>query len=152
MGLYKYEDCIMGFKYDYLIEKKTVLCGPCALARNGLITYSTDILLLQSSYEELDFVNLVYMEYWYYTNIDYSFCVKPSEDNPLILVPTKERAIVDYLRNEKHCVEGILIEALKTYLLWFKNLDELYRVCEHFDVSRDLIDYWIYEAEHDEEI
>ena len=139
-------------RFDTCVTTKRVLCGGCALNIVGLVNWNSEYLILTTDDENFDNFSLFYMEYWYYANIDYSFCVKPSEDNPLILIPTKERAIVDYLRNEKHCDEGILIEALKTYLLWFKNLDELYRVCEHFDVSRDLIDYWIYEAEHDEEI
>lgn len=140
-------------KYDYLVtDYKHVLCGPCALTRAGLLTYSEDLLFLQTPYKQLDGVCTIYITYWYYDNIDYEHWVSPSRSNPLILQPTKERAIIDYLRNEKWCDEGILIEALKSYLMWFRNDGELYKVADFFNVERSVVDYWINEALTDEEI
>ena len=137
--------------FDSLIIEKRVICGPCALARAGLITYSTELLFLQTPFIEVDGVCTVYVTYYYYDNIDYEHWVYPSKSNPLLLQPTKERAIVDYIRNEKWCDEGILIEALKSYLMWFRNDKELYEVADFFGVTREIIDYWINEALTDEE-
>ena len=139
--------------YDFLVtDKEYVLCGPCALARAGLVTYSTELLYLQTSYKELDGVCTIYITYWFYDDIDTQYCVTPGDENPLILHPSKERAIIEYLKCKRWCDEGILIEALKSYLLWFRDDDKLYKCADHFGVSRDTIDYWINEALTDEEV
>lgn len=140
-------------KYDNLVTKNPhVLCGPCALTRAGLTTYSSDLLFLQTPYLEMDGVCTIYITYYYYSNIDYEYCVTPSDTNNLILIPSRERAIIDYLRCDKWCDEGILIEALKSYLAWFKNDKKLYACADHFGVPRETVDYWINEALTDEEV
>jgi hypothetical protein len=78
--------------------------------------------------------------------------VEPEESNPLLLKPTKERAIVEYLKNEKWCDEGLLIEALKNYLEQFRNDEELYRVADFYGLERSTLDSWIQEAINDTEI
>lgn len=139
--------------YDHLITKKQyVLCGPCALARAGLSSYSNDLLFLQTEHKEIDGICTIYITYYYYENIDYTYCLTPGRNNPLILHPSKERAIIDYLRNEKWCDEGVLIEALKTYLLWFRDDEKLYACANHFNVPKETIDFWIKEAMEDEEV
>ena len=139
--------------YDHLVtDGKYVLCGPCALARAGLVTYSKELLFLQTKYKELDGVCTIYITYWFYSRIDYDYCVSPSAGNPLILQPSKERAVIEYLKNEKWCDEGILIEALKTYLMWFWDDKKLYECADHFGVARDTVDYWLNEALTDEEV
>ena len=85
-------------------------------------------------------------------NIDYEYKVHPSNTDQLILVPSKERALVEYIKNEKWCDEGILIEAMKTYLMWFRNDTELKEVADHFGLDWNTIEYWIKEALEDEEV
>ena len=41
----------MHISYDDLVTEKRVLCGPCALARAGLCTYSTVLLFLETPYK-----------------------------------------------------------------------------------------------------
>lgn len=142
---------LMG-KYDYLITERHVLCAACALSRNGLTSHSTQHLCLQTPYAEIDGTCVVYITYFYCKNIDYEYFVTPETTNPLILKPTKERAIVEYILNEKWCDEGILIEALKTYLQWFRNDEELYCVADFFGLDRKTLDYWIKEALEDAEV
>lgn len=134
---------------DNIITERRVLCGPCALARAGLVTYSTVLLFLQTPYKEVDGVSTVYVTYWYYDNIDYDYCVSPGSENPLILHPTKERAIIDYLRCERWCDEGVLIEALHSYLTFFRDDKKLYECADHFGVQREVVDYWIKETLED---
>lgn len=142
----------MKISYDDLVTEKKVLCGPCALARAGLCTYSTVLLFLETAYKEIDGICAACITYWYYPNIDYEYELTPGEKNPLILHPSKERAIVEFIMRDKAADEGILIEALKSYLLWFRNDEKLYKCAEHFGVSKETIDYWIKEAEEDEEV
>lgn len=142
----------MIYPYDSLIDEKRVLCGACALSRVGLVDYNSGHLELMTNDIEFDNFSLCYITYYYYSKIDYENYVAPLSSNPFILVPTKERAIVEYIKNEKWCDEGILIEALKSYLMWFRNDEELYKVAEHFKVPKETIDYWINEALTDEEI
>lgn len=138
-------------EYDLLVDKKVVLCCTCALARAGLSTYNAAHLDMMTQIEELDHFSMVYATYYYYENIDYEHWVTPEKSNPLILKPTKERAIVEYILNEKWCDEGILIEALKTYLWGFRNDKALYETAEFFGLDKKILDYWINEALTDTE-
>lgn len=138
--------------YDNLVTEKRVLCGPCALTRAGLTTYSAQLLFLETPYQIIDGVSTVYITYWYYENIDYEFELTQSKSNPLILQPSKERAIVEFIQCEKWCDEGILLEALNSYLLWFRNDERLYECADHFGLARSTLDYWIKEALEDEEV
>ena len=78
--------------------------------------------------------------------------LSPGQVNPLLLQPSKERAIVENIAHLDWIDEGILIEAMQNYLLWFRNDEKLYKCADHFNVSREAIDYWIREAEEDEEV
>ena len=138
--------------YDNLVEQLSVLCMHSALARAGLTSHSTNHVCIMTSHRELDNLDLVYMTYYYYPDIDYVHWVSPSTSNPLLLQPTKERAIVEYMKNERWYDEGILIEALKSYLMWFRNDNLLYEVADFFRLDRKTLDYWIGEALTDEEV
>ena len=146
----------MEFQYDneFKDNKRRVLCGQCALARNGLTTQNSVILDVFTEHSELDGLDLHVMVYYYNPSIDYEHWVTPSPTNPLLLLPSPERAIVEYVKNEKWCDEGTLIEALKTYELrkTITNLPLLYEVAEFFKVPKETIDYWLNEARTDEEV
>lgn len=138
--------------YESVIDEKRVTCGNYALAGAGLISWNLIHLDLMTDDAEFDNFDMVYITYYYYPKIDYEHWVTESRQNPLILQPTKERAIVEYILNEKWCDEGILIEALKSYLEFFRNDEELYEVADFFGLKREVLDYWITEAENDEDV
>lgn len=137
---------------EYVRDKEYVVCGICALVRNGLIIANKEHLDLFTAFPEIDGLDAFAVRYIYNPDIDYEYEVSPSFTNPLILLPSKERALVEYLICGKYCDEGILIEALKSYLMWFRNLEKLYRTAAHFGLRREVLDYWIQEAEADEEV
>lgn len=83
--------------------------------------------------------------------IDYKYELRQSKENPLLLIPSKERAIVECIKWLKYVDEGELIEALKTYLDMFWD-NRIYEVGEHFGISKETLDYWFEEARNDEEI
>lgn len=140
-------------RFDCIVTSRIVLCGCCALVRNGLINWDGGTHLdMYTEIKSLHKFNMVYARYYYTKHIDYDYCVSPSPNNPLILVPTRERALVEYVRDEYLRDEGILIEALKNYLLWFRDDKALQEVSNHFGVPYETIQYWIHEAETDEEI
>lgn len=140
--------------YDSLVTNKSVAFGRCALARNGLTAQNYVVLGLMTKYQELDGIDLCVCKYYYNPSIDYEHFVKPMDTNPLILLPTPERALVEYIKNEKWCDEGTLIEALKTYDFRDdrRNYELLYKVAEFFDLPSDTLDYWIKEAKEDTEV
>ena len=134
------------------INTPCVLCNICALAYNGLVTHSADHYDFMTRFKDLDGLNLVYLTYYYYETINDMYALNPDVNDPNILVPTKERALIEYMKNEKWCDEGVLIEALKSYLMWFRNDEELYKVANYFGVEKHTVDYWINEALIDEEV
>ena len=79
--------------------------------------------------------------FYYNSNIDYVYELSPGQVNPLLLQPSKERAIVENIAHLDWIDEGILIEAMQSYLLWFRNDEKLYKCADHFNVSRETIDY-----------
>lgn len=140
------------FLYDQFYTKKAVITGVCALARNGLVYANATHLDLQTDELRLDKLHTVPCNFFYNANIDWNYDLSKSESNPLLLLPSKERAIIECIQHISWCDEGILIEALKTYLMWFRDDKKLYACADHFAVPRDTVDYWINEALTDEEV
>ena len=127
-----------------------IMCGQSSLNHNGLTSYNSH-LEFETDCLQYDGFNMVYITYWYFPEIDFAY-TSPHKDNPHVFVPTRERALVDYIRCEKHCDEGVLIEALHDYLNWFYDLPKLYEVADYFKVPRKTIDYWLEEARNDFEV
>lgn len=141
-----------GGLYDDMVEKKSVMCMQCALARTGLVYGNLSFLVLWSEYKILDGLTAGAVQYLYNDDIDFNYELMPESTNPLLLCPSKERALVECIKCEKWCDEGVLIEAMKNYLWAFKDMDKLYEVADHFKVPRSKIDYWVKEAEEDEDL
>lgn len=139
-------------KYDDLVRKKSVLCMQSALARSGLTTGNLDFMDIWTTYKSIDGITAGVVRYLYNNNIDFSYELSREKTNPLLLCPSKERALVECIKCEKWCDEGVLIEAMKNYLWAFKDMDKLYEVADHFKVPRSKIDYWVKEAEEDEDL
>ncbi|MCM1172518.1 MAG: hypothetical protein NC393_10365 [Clostridium sp.] len=135
-----------------LVTEEMVVCGTTALTYNGMTTYSSPHLRLMTQYKELDGCDVVFLSYYYYTYIDRVNWIRHDVDNPLILIPSRERAIIDYLMNERWCDEGVAIDALKDYLNNFCDMSELYRVADFYKYSKETLDYWLEEARNDCEV
>lgn len=140
--------------FDKEVNTVSVICGLCALARNGLTTHDPTVLDLFTNYPELDGISASIVKYYYKSSVDTEHYVSPMDTNPLLLLPTPERAIVEYIQNEKWCDEGVLIEALKTYEFRddICDLPLLYKVAEFFGLPKAELGYWIQEARDDEEV
>lgn len=139
------------YEYDALATKPYVICNACALARNGLVYFNVTHLDLFTNIASLGSVfHAGIVSYYYNPNIDYEYEVTPSA-NPFLLRPSKERALVECIKFLDYVDEGLLIEGLKSYLDNFWD-DHIYEVGEHFDVSRETLDYWFEEARNDYEV
>ena len=130
---------------DFLVQKPTVVCNACAMGRAGLSNCITWKLDLWTSYESLHKADIGLAVYYYKENIDYDNYLIPDKDNPFILVPTKERAIVEAIIDDM-LDEGILIESIQNYLQFFCNMDLLYEVADFYKLDRDTLEYWLQEA------
>lgn len=139
------------YNWDNEFTHSYVICNHCALVRNGLIYANAAHLDLFTKHKELDKISTLAFTYYYNPDIDYEFEVRPSKSNPLLLLPTAERAIAECIKYIDNVDEGLLIEALKSYLDNFWN-DRLYQICEHFGISRETIDWWLEEARNDYEV
>lgn len=139
-------------RYNDLIKQTSVVCNQCALARAGLSASGKVHLDVFTDSKNLNQVtDTGVITYYFNPDIDYEYEVTPSETNSLLLLPSKERAIVECIKWLYYVDEGVLIEALKTYLDMFWN-DRIYEVGAHFAVSRETLDYWFNEAREDEEV
>lgn len=140
------------YPYDNNYTEKSVITGACALARAGLTTGSLKHLDLQTDIKDLDGLQTIPCSFHFNASIDYDYALSPSKSNHVLLQPTKERALVESIKHLDWVDEGILIEALHTYLDYFRDDEKLYACANHFGVSRDTIDYWIQETLEDEEV
>lgn len=140
------------YLYDAFYTKRAVLTGTCALARDGLVYANSQHLEMQTDEIQLKDLRTVPCNFFYNKDIDWEYELTESPSNHLLLLPSKERALVECIKHPNWCDEGILIEALKSYLMWFRDDEKLYKCADHFGVVRDVIDYWINEALTDEEV
>lgn len=141
-----------GYVFDSYVKRRSVICGQCALARNGLTTQNPTHLDVWTSIKEIDGVDAAIIRYIFNDKIDHVYEVHPMMGNSNLLLPTRERAIVEYVLCERWRDEGTLIEALKTYLWNFNDLPHLYEVADFFGLNKIELDFWINEAITDEEI
>lgn len=136
---------------NYMKDKQYVICSNTALDYWGLTLRYVSTLYVLTDKEELDdlhFLGLVV--YQYSPNINYTDYLIPYEENPKILFPTRERAIIETIKLgiNKTIDEGTFVEALYAYkdgLYYDYNL--LIQVADFFKVDRTTVDYWLEECE-----
>lgn len=142
------------FPYDSFYTEKAVITGICALARNGLIYANAAHLELQTEYKNLDNLCTIACSFHFVHKIDWYYELEPSLSNPLLLLPSAERSLIECIAHIDWVDEGFLIEALQDYNSRFlpNNYKKLYACADHFGVPRETADYWINEALTDEEV
>lgn len=134
----------------HTVKEISVACGSYALTKNSLLRFSTGTLCVFTDSTILEKVTCTGFDYYYRNmEIDYKYGLRPSKENPLLLIPSKERAIAECIKYLDYMDEGELTEALKEYLDRFWD-DRIYEVGEHFGVSKEILDYWFEEAKNDE--
>lgn len=142
----------MKFNYDKFLCERSVCSGFTSLSRCGLIVFNDTHVCLQCNSRQLDNKSFCYFTFQHNKNIDYEYEVIPSPTNPLLLQPSKERALVENILHLDWIDEGLLIEALQTYLDQFYDEEKLYRVAAYFGLDKDTLNYWIKEAKEDYEV
>lgn len=140
------------YRYDKYFTNEYVLTGTSALERAGLVLANLNNLDLQTAYSDADHLKTVAGTYYYNPCIDYNYCLQPSESNPLLLKPTKERALVECILHLDWIDEGLLIEGLQTYINQFWNEKKLYEAADHFGLDYATLEYWLEEARNDCEV
>lgn len=142
------------YKYDELVGESCpsprVVVGEQALSRTGLTSFMSSMLQLSTLYTDITGLTNFICTWYFNPFADRYEFTRPSHKHPNILIPTRERAICEYILLKDYFNEGILIEGIQNYL-WHSNNDvsKLYEVGKHFYVNKELIDYWVNEAIED---
>lgn len=148
---------ISGYGYDKFISETVesgrviVLAGECALQRSGLTSYLSDGL--QAWTDSVDYTG-IHNRYiiWYFNPFARDVRDTSEGTTPNIRIPSKERALVEYIMFHYYFDEGILIEGLKNYLYEMGgDTSKLYEEADKFHLKEDLLAYWIKEAIEDED-
>ena len=140
MILYKTDERILD-------DRLYVIAGECALTRNGLTTGNPQYLNVFTKYKQFHNKDLGAARFIYNPKEDnVTDYVTPLPNNKNILLPTKERAIVESIIHIDGCDEGVLLEAINTYLAYFGTKEELIPVANCFNLSIEQLEYWIQEA------
>lgn len=135
--------------YDNIVgqEMECILAGETALFRSGLTYAQSYTLDVWTDYEDIP-NGLFAVFVRYYQNPlakDFKYTIK-SPANDKVHEPTKERAIVETIKFHEYFNEGILIEAIQSYIAYNPSMALVYEVADYFNVPRDDIDYWFNEA------
>lgn len=134
-----------------------VLCAESALFRVGLSTQASCHLSMWTEDVLLHGVSLPEYSLYYRYKLNKEAGLEPHKKYPWMLIPSKERALVDMISQSQFFNEGSLIEGLQEYLRFENNPSKLYEMGERlslgidfFDATKEKIDYWIKEAEEDD--
>lgn len=134
--------------------KPHILVGTSAFAHVGLTTALSSVLQCSTLTTGIDGIHCPIVM-WYFNPFAESFYedTRPSHVNPLIKIPTQERAIIEFILLMEKLEEGIFIEGMKDYA-YYHNYDysKLYELAPKYAIQRELLDYWIKEAEEDYEV
>ena len=131
----------------YIRKGDVLLTGDSALVYSGMSIweeYTPDVLTTVIELKGLSLYGLI--NYCYTTEIDYiNYVIRYDK----LLVPTKERAIVENIKlNLEYVDEGHFVESLSRYIHSPEyNYPLLTEVAKHFNVPMETVDYWIGEAE-----
>lgn len=110
----------------------------------GCIDVITDI-------ETLDNISLGDVKLEYYHLRDTEFCERV-DDVYNLWKQSDEKFIVDtILFHDKNGLEAQLIEMIQHYSYWHKNdLSKLHKVADYYEVSKDMVNYWVMEANNEQ--
>ena len=143
---------ITGRGFDHKFTETIVLIGECALQRCGLTSQLSDVLQASTLCVGLDECYAIYVTYYFNPWAHITEFTKPSPENPLVLEPIPERALIEYIIFLEHFNEGILIEGLKNYAYENSNdFSKLYSMADYYGIKHSLVEHWINEALNDEE-
>ena len=141
--------------YDVLVgsnmKEPAVCIGEMAFIRCGLTTLLTDVLQLSTLVTGITGIHNLIAKWYFNPWADCYEFTKPSHKHPNILVPTRERAIIEYIIFKDYFDEGILIEGLKIYIQQNTDFTTLRDVAKYFKLKDSILDYWINEALTDED-
>lgn len=100
---------------DSLFTRKLILAGPSALALSGLTDYVDSDLIVWTNKEGINGLHNGFVQYCFNPEIDTNNNLIPNEHNRKIMVPTQERAILEYIRLQKYFSKVMLVDALVKY-------------------------------------
>lgn len=141
-------------RYDNLVGTNSVepivMLGEQALSRVGLVRSLLTTLQCSTIYVGYDGQGNDICR-WYFNPLALRYeHTKPSPYHPMILEPTRERALIECMLLKEYFNEGILIEGLKDYLYYEENpVEKLHNEAKFWKFPLDTVDYWIKEAEED---
>lgn len=130
-----------------------VIIGEHALACNGLTTALCSTKQLSTLTVGIDGINN-FICIWYFSpwanHYDHT---RPSPKHEKILIPTRERALWEYMMLHEKFDEGILIEGLSDYLRLTENAeDKLLEEARYCGCGEEDVKYWINESINDYEV
>lgn len=126
-----------------------LIVGHRALSEHGLAIRSHQ-LTLYTPFEELHLLSLGDVSFTHYHFTDDAYLTVFDEEHNIYL-PSVERVLIDGMAWCKESYdEGELIEAIQDYAFnCQRDFSKLYEVADHYGVKRELVDYWIKEADEE---
>lgn len=136
-----------------VLDSYAVVVGEHALACNGLTTALYSVKQLSTLTVGIDGINN-YICMWYFSpwaeRYDHT---RPSPKHEKILIPTRERALWEYMMLHEKFDEGILIEGLSDYLRLTDNAEgKLLEEARYWGCGEEDVEYWVNEAYNDYEV
>lgn len=129
----------MAIEHNFLVSE-------AALIYNGLSRLQQDLIMIRTPYAHQDDMRLGSLSLKYIPGFDTEHFLQQVPETTL-MVPTEERAVVDYLRDRHHQFEEYLLQAFYDYNARHGgDLSRLYEVAAYYDVPREEIDEMVRES------
>ena len=136
-----------------ILTRQCVVVGESACVANGLTSAILEVIQLSSLDADIvHFRNFVCA--WYYSPFaDRTDHTRPDSNSPMVLIPTAERSLWEYIILKDNFDEGVLVESIKDYL-WQHNDDEskLLEEARYWGCGEEEVKYWVNEARNDYEV
>jgi hypothetical protein len=136
--------------FPKLDDKKYVMTGDSAMTWNGMSVmgkYTPDLI---TEYKEINGLRIAgLVNYFYADDVNYVDYLTPLKEYPNILIPTRERAIVENVKLDlRACDEGYFLDTLERYVNYRETYNRtlLEEVAYVLKVPMEKVDYWIEES------
>lgn len=124
-----------------------ILAGEYALSKTGLITLSGGLIQAWTLCKITPITEGVPVAYYFNPYADKDFYIS-GKFKDTFLVPTQERALVEYMIFSDYFSEEFLIEGIQLYEEGHNgDLSKLWEVVDFMKLREDIARYWIAEAQ-----
>lgn len=129
-------------------NKYHVIAGMSALEYNGLTTLHSSVIQCWTLKTGINGIDNGIVKWYFNPWSNKTIDTRPSKNSQYLLVPSAERALIEYMVFSEYFDEGILLEGISDYLGRYPDAEDrlLQEIRKFIPQREDLVPYWINES------